>query len=144
TAGDGIKGLRVGVLVESLEPVGVTSDVLAAFEVATKTLAGLGAAVSQVSVPLWTSGWAIASSGLAAGAYYMAKSNGTGGFGHMGRIDPQAVAVLAAQAQLHGDDLPPLLKTMMLTVEHVQRHYYGMPFVKAHNLRLELRRQVEA
>src|SRR5207244_3035043 len=61
-----------------------------------------------------------------------------------GRIDPQAVAALAAQAQLHGDDLPPLLKTMMLTVEHVQRHYYGMPFVKAHNLRLELRRQVEA
>jgi amidase len=143
-AGRGIKGLRVGVLVESLEPVGVTPDVLAAFEQGAKTLAALGAELSEVSVPLWANGWAIASAGLAAGSYLMAKSFGTGGFQHLGRIDPQAVAVLAAQSEMGGDDSPTMFKTLMLTAEHVHQHYYGMPFVKAHNVRLELRKQLEA
>ncbi|MCW2538740.1 MAG: Enantioselective amidase [Frankiales bacterium] len=143
-AGKGIKGLKVGILIESLEPVGVTPDVLAAFEQGAKTLTALGAEVTQVSVPLWAHGWAIASAGLAAGSYFMTKSYGTGGFQHLGRIDPQAVATLAAQSELGGNDTPTMAKTLMLTAEHVNSQYYGIPFVKAHNLRLELRKQLEA
>jgi amidase len=143
TAGRGVAGLRIGIIAESLEPAGCTADVLDAFGVAVKTLTGLGADVTTVSVPLWSDGWAIATGALAAGASAMASSFGTANFGHLGRIDPQAVAVMAAQARLQGDDLPPMLKLMMLTVAHVQQHYYGLPFVKAHNLRLEMRRQVD-
>lgn len=143
SAGRGIKDLRIGVLTESLEPVGATADVLAAFELGGKTLSQLGAKVATASVPLWTHGWALAASGLAAGAYYMTKSNGTGGFGHLGRIDPYAVSIFAAQAALGADDMPPMLKMMMLSVEHVNEHYDGLPYVKAHNVRLELRRQVD-
>jgi amidase len=143
-AGQGIAGLRVGVLSDALEPVGATPGVLAAFEVAVKTLMGLGATVSTVSVPLWTQGWAITRAALAVGVHSMATSAGTGGFGHLGRIDPQTVAVLAAQSALQGDDLPPMLKSMLLTVEHVKERYGSVPYVVAHNLRLELRRQVDA
>ena len=144
TADRGVAGLKIGIVAESLEPVGCTTDVLDAFAAAAKTLTGLGAEVSTVSVPLWSDGWAIATGALAAGASAMAASFGTASFSHLGRIDPQAVATMAAQARLQGDDLPPMLKLMMLTVAHVQRHYYGMPFVKAHNLRLAMRQQVDA
>lgn len=143
TAQRGVRELKIGILAESLEPVGATADVVAAFELAGKTLGQLGATVGAATVPMWTSGWALAASGLAAGAYYMNKSNGTGGYGHLGRIDPHAVSILAAQAELGADDLPPMMKMMMLSVEHVNRHYRGLPYVKAHNLRLELRRQVD-
>jgi amidase len=143
TAERGISGIKIGILVESLEPVGATDDVLSAFELGSKTLAQLGATVGRASVPMWTSGWALGGSALAAGAYYMTKSNGTGSFGHMGRIDPYAVSVFAAQAALGADDMPPMLKMLLLSVEHVNEHYNGLPYVKAHNLRLELRRQVD-
>ena len=66
----------------------------------------------------------------------MAKSFGTGGFQHLGRIDPQAVAVLAAQSEMGGDDSPTMFKTLMLTAEHVHQHYYGMPFVMSLTRRL--------
>jgi amidase len=143
-ADKGIAGLKVGILTEGLDPVGVTDDVRTAFEAGLKTLTARGAIVTEVSVPMWASGWALTSGAVAAEAYFVAKSYGAGGFAHLGRIDPQQVAVTAAQAELGGDDLPPMMKMMLLTAEHVQRHYYGLPFVKGHNLRLELRRQVDA
>jgi amidase len=59
TAERGISGIKIGILVESLEPVGATDDVLSAFELGSKTLAQLGATVGRASVPMWTSGWAL-------------------------------------------------------------------------------------
>jgi amidase len=139
-----IKGLRVGVLVDSLGPVGATDDVIAAFESSTKTLVALGATVSEVSVPLWPMAWSISLATLPAGISLMAKTYGTGGFGHLGRIDPQMVAIMAAQTQLGGDDSPPMMKLMLLVAEHVQKQYASLPFVKGHNLRLAMRNQIDA
>jgi amidase len=144
TADSDIQGLRVGIVTDALAAVEATDDVIEAFGAAAKTLKTLGVTVSEVTVPLWAKAWSITLATLASGSYYMAKSNGTGGFGHLGRIDPNAVAVLAAQAKLGGDDLPPMLKSGLLLAEHVNEHYAGLPFVKTHNLRLELRRQVDA
>jgi amidase len=142
--GKGIASLRIGILTEGLEPVGASPDVIAAFEAAAKVLQQLGATVSNVSVPLWVNGWALGSAGLAAGTHAMVTSFGTGSFSHLGRIDPQAVAINVAQSALGGDHLPPMFKSMLLTVEHVKKHYGMLPYVKAHNLRLELRKQVNA
>ncbi|MCW2538742.1 MAG: amidase, partial [Frankiales bacterium] len=142
TDGLGVKGMKVGILAEGL--IGASADVLTAFEQGAKTLTALGAELSHVSVPMWAQAAPLGLSTLAMGTYWMVKSNGTGGFGHLGRVDPQAVATLAAQAKLGGDDLPPLLKGLLLTYEHARQQYDGIPMVKAHNLRLELRRQVEA
>lgn len=143
-AGDDIQGLRIGIVIDALGPVGATADVIAAFEGAARTLKLLGATVSTVSVPLWSKGQSISMATTAAAAQVMVSSGGAGGYGHLGRVDPHATAVAAAQARLGGDDLPPMLKTCLLVAEHVNGHYSGSPFVKAHNLRLDLRRQIDA
>ena len=92
-AGRGIEGLRIGVLTEALDPVGVTDDVRTAFEAAVKTLRGLGAEVTEVSAPLWEKGWAISLATMPAATSMMVKSNGTGGYAHLGRVDPQMVEI---------------------------------------------------
>ena len=66
------------------------------------------------------------------------------GFGHLGRVDPSVTAVWAAQGLRQADDLPPMLKSTLITAAYVLEHYQGVPFAKAQNLRLELRRQVTA
>jgi len=143
-ADTGVAGLRIGILTDALGPAGVTEDVRMAFDIATKRLEALGASVSEVSVPLWAAASELSMATMPAGIGAMVRSTGTGSFQHLGRIDPQTVAVLAAQGRSGGDDLPPLLRMMMLTEAHVQAAYDGLPFVKGHNLRLALRRQVDA
>jgi amidase len=141
-AGLGLSGLRVGVIPEALEPSGCTADVLAAFEKALSILSGLGAGIIEdASVPLWTDARYIGLSALGLGLYGMAISHGIG-FGHLGRVDPAVTAAWAAQTLLQGDDLPPMLKSTLITTEYVLEHYQGVPFAKAQNLRLALRRQV--
>jgi amidase len=142
--GLGVKGLRIGVIVESLDPVGATEGMKAAFAGTRKTLEAMGANVIELSVPLWEHGWMITSAVLTASLSAMAASYGTGNFAHLGRVDPQAVATLAAQARLGGTDLPPMLKANLLVAEHVRSEYFGVPFVKAHNMRRELTKQVDA
>jgi len=142
TANIGATGLRIGVIPQALEASGCTPDVLAAFEKSLSVLSGLGATiVEDASVPLWTDARFFGMLGL--GLYAMAVSHGIG-FGHMGRVDPVVTATRAAQNQLQADDLPPMLKAMLVTTDYVLDHYQGVPFAKAQNLRLELRRQVMA
>jgi amidase len=144
TAERGIAGMRVGILPSALEPSGCTSDVLRAFEGAVSVLSKLGAIiVEDVSVPLWTEGRTIHLAILAFGLYGMSLTNGIG-FGHLGRVDPAVTATWGSQAMLHADDFPPTLKSAILTADHVFDHYQGVPFAKAQNLRLELRRQMTA
>ncbi|HEY3673012.1 MAG TPA: amidase family protein [Acidimicrobiia bacterium] len=142
-AGEGVEGLRIGVLTESLAPVGVTPDVAEVFERAQKTFTSLGATISEVSVPLWPDAFAIEGMALGVGLTMMAHSYGQG-YGHMGRIDPYALSANAAQTTLQADDLPAYLQASMIAADYLHdkylNHYYG----KAHNLRLELRRQIDA
>lgn len=143
-AGAGVSGLRIGVIPEALQPSGATADVLAAFDKAVGVLSGLGATiVEDVSVPLWTDARYVGLSALGLGLYGMAITNGVG-FGHLGRVDPVVTAAWAAQNLLQADDLPPMLKATLLTTDYVLERYQGVPFAKAHNLRLELRRQISS
>jgi amidase len=140
----GVSGLRVGLVREALEPSGCTDDVLSAFDDAVSILSGLGATiVTDVSVPLWVDALVFGGYVIGLGLYAMAISHGMG-FGHLGRIDPVVTAGRAAQDLLQADDLPPILKATLITTDYVLEHYQGVPLVKAHNLRLELRRQVMA
>jgi amidase len=143
TAGAGIEGLRIGIITESLEPSGATPDVVDAFDRAAKVLTSLGATVVPVSVPLWTSSATILMGALSFGLTAMANSFGQG-YGHLGRIDTHLLAASAAQFRNGNRDLPLMLRTNMLTVEHLRSAYQGVHFGLAQNLRLELRRQVDA
>ena len=141
-AARGVEGLRIGVIAESLEPSGCTAGVLASFQTAQKTLQSMGAEVSTVSVPLWTDAQPILMAAINFGLHAMVASGGQG-YGHLGRIDVAALAAAAAQSRLGGDDLPPMLKASLVTVDYLQDAYLGLHFGKAQNLRLELRRQID-
>jgi amidase len=144
TAELGVAGLRVGVIKEALEPSGCTPDVLESFDKAVSVLSGLGAAVvADVSVPLWVDAAYVGLAVVGLGLYGMAITHGMG-FGHLGRVDPLVTAGWAAQTMLQADDLPPMLKSTLVTTDYILDHYQGVPLAKAQNLRLELRRQLMA
>jgi amidase len=141
--GRGIEGLRIGVVTEGIEPVGCTPDVIEAFERAQKTLASLGATIGEASVPLWPDAFAIEGMALSVGLTQMAHSFGQG-YGHMGRIDTNALAANAAQTTLQANDLPTYLQASMIAADYMHDKYQNLYYGKAHNLRLELRRQIDA
>lgn len=142
-AGLGVEGLRIGVVRESLAPSGVVPEVAARFEEATAVFEKLGAKVLEVQVPMWTSATPILMGSIALSHYGMWMTNGQA-FGHLGRVDPNTIAINAAHGRLGADDLPPMLKNMLLTVEHLRTAYLGVHFAKAQNLRLRMRREVAA
>jgi amidase len=139
----GVRGMRVGIVEEALEPSGSSPDVLAAFEAGTKQLSASGIQLRNVSVPLWRMAGAILSGALTTGLYAMATSYGLG-YGHLGRVDPAVVAANGAQMQLQADELPWILKARLVVSEYLREAYQFVPIAKAHNLRLELRRQISA
>jgi amidase len=141
-AAEGIAGLRIGVIEESLEPAGCSAGTLEAFERACERLRDLGATVEPVSIPLWTDGAVIWLAVLTFGLVAMADSNGQG-YGHSGRIDVNRLSTVAAEYRLGQRELPWLASTLPLAYEYLQETQAGVPFGKAANLRLELRRQID-
>jgi amidase len=143
TADRGIEGMRIGVIEQALEPAGCTPDVLEAFAAAEQRLAELGATVERVSVPLWGDAPTLLRTAMPFMQHAMVGSGGQG-VGHLGRIDVEAVAATMAQTRLASEDLPIMLLVGLLTAEHMRDAYLGVHFGKAQNLRLELRRQLDA
>ena len=136
-------GLRIGIIGESLEPVGCSADVLEAFEGAKEQLTGLGATISSVSVPLWPDSMAIAM-----GDHQLrprtrwsrpaARASATSVGSTSKSWRPTSPRRASAP-----QDLPPMLKSSLITAEYLRDAYLGVHFGRAQNLRLELRRQVE-
>jgi amidase len=139
---ESLDGLKIGIIEESIGPVGCSADVLEAFEGAKTQLTGLGATISSVSVPLWPDSMAIAMGIISFGLQAMVASGGQG-VGHLGRIDVEKLATNVAQTRLGAQDLPPMLKSFLITAEYLRDAYLGVHFGRAQNLRLELRRQIE-
>ena len=87
---DGVAGLRVGVIEEALANELCEPPVLAGIETAAEALRDAGATVERVSVPLWSSGFAIWIGTLLAGWPPMLRTNGIG-TGHFGYVDVERV-----------------------------------------------------
>lgn len=135
TAADlGIDGMRIGVITESLERAGCTAGTLASFDRAQKNLADLGAEVSNVSVPLW---------GSIAALYWPYSLLGEGislvqsGYSSRGRVD---LGLLRAQYRIPG--VPNQLRSTAVAL--MWQDDDQLRLLKAQNLVLELRRQIDA
>ncbi len=142
-AGLGVEGLRIGVVEEALESAGCTDDTLRGLERAEARLRDDGAVISRVSVPLWgdaaMAGWfGVMAEGLTG------TDNALGrGWGYSGRAD---LAIVAASAAGHLSGDRELLfggRTFPLAIEHLRHVYGGLPLARAHNLRLQLRDQLD-
>ncbi|GHF79382.1 amidase [Amycolatopsis bartoniae] len=139
-AGEGIEGLRIGVVEEALAHC--TPDMLEAFERARQVLAGAGAKLVPVSVPLWPAASVVV---RVLTTFSFAATAATGGHtpGDLARVDVNAVATAGVH---YGDgmgQLPFVLRARLLALEHVRETNRGVHLAHARNLRLDLRRQLD-
>ena len=141
--GKGVAGMRIGLVKEGFgqDPwedlgLGGSEEVVdAKVRAAARRLAEQGAVVEEVSIPMHIDGAYIFTAIIREGATeFMVKGNNTGsnwqGFYNTAMLDAVARGVAARP-----NDLPPTVKTVMLTGEYMKRHYHGRYYAKAQNLR---------
>ena len=138
----GISGLRIGVVSEGFGWESSERDVDAAVRRAVDALAGMGARVEEISIPLHRRSarflTGVTSEGMAAlmwGNGLVHHSNGPHNYHLAGEI--------GRRLRVHGNDMPRLLKINLLVGTHVNRRYHGRIYAKAQNLRAHLRAQYD-
>lgn len=139
----GVAGLRVAVLDEGVAEGLCAPEVLAGFEQAVAALTDAGATVVRASAPLWAEAWPIELSMLCHLGWAMAQSEGMG-WGHYGEIDTERSHAFALVRRLEADSFSPFLKVWLLAGRYLHDSYYSTLYAKAQNLRLALRRQIDA
>ena len=142
-AADDLRGLRVGVLREGFEPdrPGAPEGTRASAEATVAVvdeLAALGATVQEVSVPEHRYGAGLMFAAIAEGQTAITTSFGQG-YGWRGRYASDLGLALGRGLRVHGDELPPSLKMVLLLGTHLREHYFGSLYAKAQNLTPRLR-----
>jgi amidase len=140
--GDGVGGLRVGVVAESLDAGLCEPAVLAGVDAAAGALARAGAEVSPAEIPLWPSAFPIWIGMLVAAWAPMLRAYSVG-FGHLGLIEVERVHNASLALREEGHLLPPTITLVLLVNAYLDERYHGVPLARAHNQRLALRRAVD-
>lgn len=141
--GEGVAGLRVGVVTEAADPALCESGVLAAFDTACAALRADGANLAPVSVPLWSDAWAIETTLLLHMAWLTAQSDGCG-YSHLGEIDVERTHAFGLVRRLEADAFPPFFKVWLLGGRYLHDSYFSTYLAKAANLRRALTAQLDA
>ena len=137
----GVEGLRVAVVRESVDPAICRPAVLANLDRAAGALAGAGAVVGEVSIPLWADGLAIFLPTVAHLFADLFRSEGQGA-GHLGAYDVEALEAYAAGRRDESALLPPQVKAWVLADRFVHERRHGISYARLHNARLALRRAI--
>ncbi len=130
--GASIQGLKIGVVTEGFGHENSEADVDRSVRAAAEKLAGLGAEISEVSIPMHLKGQAIwtpiAVEGL---QWQMMQGNGLG----MNWKGLHSTALLDAHANWRNraDELSHTLKVCMLLGEYFIKHHRGHYYAKAQN-----------
>ncbi len=137
---NGVSGLRLGIVKESLDPDLLEADVGEAFANAVRALELMGGIAREISLPLWSEALAIwtgfASHSLSSMIEADFETYGRGGFCNIGWQEAFGKA-----RRTSSDLLPPMIKAMMVLGKYLRREYCGVYFSKAHNLRIAMREQ---
>jgi amidase len=141
--GQGIEGLKIGVVRESVESISCESEVVDGLERAKQAWTAAGADVVDVSIPLWSDAWAIELPLIAQMVWAMSQSEGQG-IGHMGLVDLERSRAFALARRLEADNFAPLFKVWMLVGRYLHESYFSRYMGVAGNLRLALRTEVDA
>ena len=143
TLGDGVAGLRIGVVQEATREENCDPGVLQGFADACEALTKAGATVVPVSVPLWSEAWSIELALLCHLGWGMAQSDGIG-FGHMGEVDVERAHGFGLVRRMEADAFPPFFKTWLLAGRYLSDTYYSTYLGKAQNLRRALKAEIDA
>ena len=136
--GQGVRGLRVGVLKEGFGLPVSEADVDESVRNAIGILKEMGAETTEVSVPAHIGSsiilWGIDSEG----ATDLFRSNGTG-HGWEGLYNTDLAMALGKSQRVQSNDLPPTVKFILLCGTYVKENYHGRIYAKTQNLRRGLR-----
>jgi amidase len=141
--GGSLRGLRLGIVSQSVHNDVLTEDVRRAFDDGVAVLARLGAAVGDADVPLWGSSLPIFTGVVAHGTFGTWTSGGCG-FGVAEDLDERVVERAPRRSHLRSGALPGRVLTRLLFATYAHRQLGGRPIVRALNARMALRRQVDA
>jgi amidase len=141
-AGD-VAGLRVGVVVESIDGDLCSPDVVQNLRNVADDLARAGCRVRDVSIPIWPQALPIAQTLLCHLVGAMIRSEGVG-FGHLGVVDGDRARAFAVARRGESRLLPPYLKVWMLVERYLHDEYLNASFGMLQNLRLRVRAEIEA
>jgi amidase len=139
---DGVAGLRVGVVAESLDPELCDPAVLEGVVAARGALAQAGAHVEDTAIPLWSSGFSIWLGTVVASWGSMLRAYSVG-FGHLGLIDVERAHAASLVRREEGHLLPATVKLVLLVNAYLDERYHGVPLARAHNQRLALRKALD-
>src|SRR5580700_2742126 len=135
--GQGIAGLKIGVVQEGFGQYDSHPDVDAGVQAAAKVLESLGAKVDEVSIPWHPIGIPIwAAIALEGTLHAMVKSPSPRNVEGV-----QPISLVGRLGALHGraNELPDTVKTGMLLAAYTDKYYRGYFYFKAQNLRRPLR-----
>ena len=140
-ANDGVAGMRIGVIEESLSGVDCDEVVVAGFERAVSALQEAGATVERISLPIWAEGFAIYQPFVAHVIANMIRSEGVG-YGHLGYVEVERLHAFAVARRQESLGLNPYIKCWMLADRYLHERYLNVSFGQLQNQRLLIRRRV--
>nr|XP_022299774.1 uncharacterized protein LOC111108286 isoform X1 [Crassostrea virginica] len=129
---DGIKGKKVGILLEGFQ--GVEEDLAVIVRGAAENLKAAGAEVGEVSLPIHNDGLAIWTPIDFEGAYHMLFKGNGNGYGWKGQHDLQLQDALARGYNLRPFDCSLSVKIVKIISEYMERNYQNKFYAKAQNL----------
>ena len=141
----GTEGLRVGVLREGFEIEGLSeADVDAAVRDAAETLAGAGATVEEVSVPMHRDGLAIWNGVAMEGATELMVLGDAFGTNHKGHYTTDLVDFYGRARRHRAQDYSVTVKLTVLLGRYLSERYNHHYYAKAQNLGRRLRAEYGA
>jgi amidase len=141
-ADSGVRGLRVGVLEETLDPLRCQPAVLEGVERACSALGEAGADVVSVSVPRVRHTSAIWFGAFLGGAAAMIRSDGLG-YNHLGYVEVDRVHLAGLSRRLEATSFGVFVQALLIANRYLIEQYGHTFFAKAHNQRLALRREID-
>jgi amidase len=142
-AGEGVAGLRIGLVAESIEGVECDEAVVTGVERAVSALRDAGAIVEPVSIPPWQHAVPIFLPYVSHLASAMIRSEGEG-FGHLGYIDVDRMLAFARARREHSIELNGYVKAWLIADRRLRASTLGLSYGRAQNMRLALRRAISA
>ena len=136
--GQGVNGLRIGVLSEGFGLELSEPDVDASVRKALEVFGEVGAHITEVSNPAHRDSIGIVWGLMAEGASALIRTNGMG-YHWAGQYNPSLVETLGRSRRSQANDFPPTLKLVLLIGTYVSERYHGRLYAKAQNLRRGLR-----
>lgn len=138
---EGVAGMRLGIIEESVDAVRCDSAVLEGFDRAVGALGQAGASVERFSLPVWTIGFATYFPFVGHLIANMIRSEGVG-YGHLGYVDVDRMHAFAVARRAQSCNLNPYIKCWLLADRFLHDRHLNVSFGILQNQRLLIRRRV--